>query len=782
MNTLKNPTYNLEIDPEQGCFSFIPTDESFPSIHRARLKVNYLFNHQKMRILDKTWQPLGSSEQTLDRTSLTYFSGPHPGGLMCQIEFACPPSLSFPIWRIQLENQGSDFLIIEQIELLNVGGQSDRGSLEFLKPTPSENLTFYSNGWQSWSPSLTYSAKEAMNISRLGRFQQPMILNSGTPTVRQAGYFSSDFFGVVSNQQSRTGILVGLLSQREHFGSVESILYDRPSLRVWANGDDTLLTLGATMTTDWSVLMPVDLDQPDPLGSYLEAVAREYAVKLPDSIPSGWCSWYQFYTRVSAENIRANLHTILEKHTILPLDLVQIDDGFEAQVGDWFDFKPTFPDGVSGLAAEIKAANRVPGIWLAPLIVHPKAELARHHPEYLLRTARGKPVNAGFVWNTFANALDPTVPGALEYACKAVATAAHEWGYPYLKLDFLYAAALPGRYHDRTRTRAQVLRQAMQALREAAGPDTFLLGCGAPLGSVLGLVEAMRIGADVSGYWDPEFMGIRFPLKQELAVPCARNSIQNILTRAPLHKRWWINDPDCLLIRPDTDLTLAEIQSLATAIGLTGGSLLLSDDLPALPPERFRIAQVLMPVLGKRAEVLDLFEPGMPRFLRLDMEGPTGRWHLLAHFNWSDAPRAWHFRPLDFKLPNQPYLFSSFWDSSTGMVEPGQGHDMPEIHAHGVALLAMYPQGMNQPQYLGNNLHFSQGAEVTTWQPKENELLLKLSLQHAFEGYFDLNLPREPISAELDHQVLQWNKLPDGRFRFVVKSETVQPAEVQIRF
>ena len=128
----------------------------------------------------------------------------------------------------------------------------------------------------------------------------------------------------------------------------------------------------------------------------------------------------------------------------------------------------------------------------------------------------------------------------------------------------------------------------------------------------------MRIGADVSGDWAPKFRGIGAFIKHEPSFPCARNSIRNILTRSAMQKQWWINDPDCLLIRPDTHLSLAEVRSLATAIGLTGGSLLLSDDLPKLPPDRLRIAQVLLPVIGERARVLDWFDAEMPEHLRLD--------------------------------------------------------------------------------------------------------------------------------------------------------------------
>jgi len=162
---------------------------------------------------------------------------------------------------------------------------------------------------------------------------------------------------------------------------------------------------------------------------------------------------------------------------------------------------------------------------------------------------------------------------------KVVDTAVHDWEFPYLKLNFLYAAALQGKYCDDTKTRAQVLRTGMEAIRNAAGKETTLLGCGAPLGSMLGLVDIMRIGADVSGHWTPTYFNIRFPFRKEPHMPSAENSVHNIINRSFLHKRWWVNDPDCLLVREESSLTLEEVQTLATVIALTGGSILLSDNM-----------------------------------------------------------------------------------------------------------------------------------------------------------------------------------------------------------
>jgi alpha-galactosidase len=144
-----------------------------------------------------------------------------------------------------------------------------------------------------------------------------------------------------------------------------------------------------------------------------------------------------------------------------------------------------------------------------------------------------------------------------------------------------------------------------------------------PLGSAIGLVDTMRIGADTARRWLPSFKGHQFFIQSEPDLPSARNASHNALTRAALHQRWWINDPDCLLLRPQTKLTLAEIQTQATIIALTGGSFFLSDHIPELSPERRRIAEALLPLIGKRPFVLDWFDSSTPT--RLQLDEVTGR-------------------------------------------------------------------------------------------------------------------------------------------------------------
>ncbi|MFA5836013.1 MAG: glycoside hydrolase family 36 protein [Bellilinea sp.] len=781
--TLISNHFLLILHPETGKFDLQSASANLVALSGCQMKIEISQPGSKITLPLDHWDihaPIGESpdmgghgetlslqvEQTL----------PHPS-LKVTVTFALSQDHPLFLWKIRLENASGEAIRIDKIEFLRVGGQDKFGSLDF---PPDPQWSFYSNGWQSWSPTGAFPNGQPMRISRLGFLQQPMIINPGTPVLRMPGYYTADFFGALADLKSKVGLIAGFLSQKQHFGTIEAVLYDRPSLAMWTS-DGARLDPEKVIESDWAVITPFSTNDPDPLREYLEAVAREHSVTREKirPTPTGWCSWYQYYTRLSAQDVQANLTALTTSRARLPLELVQIDDGFETKVGDWFSFTPGFPDGIAPLAREISAHGCTPGLWLAPFIVHPGSEFARKNPQFILRNKHGKPVNAGFGWNTLATGLDLTFPGALEAACVPVRAAVAEWGFPYLKLDFLYAAALPGLHHDPTRTRAQIMRQGIETIRAAAGTQAYLVGCGLPLGSGIGLVDAMRIGADVNSSWEPEIKGIRVPFKNEPAVPSARNSLHNILTRAPLHNRWWVNDPDCLLVRPDTWLTLAEIQSLATAIGVTGGSLLISDDLAALPTDRLRVAQVLLPVVGQRTEVLDLIAETAPTRLRLPLTGAQGKWTVIAKFNWKNTAQAWEFKPSEFSLPGQSCWVSSFWDEKIFHYAPGIALNMPAIPAHGAVLAAVIPfMDDSAPLYLGSNLHFSQGCEIAEWAPEPQRLRFSVELGRQGEGFVQLYLPSVPTHAECEGKPLEWQELGGGAFRFILTVDRTAQIEM----
>lgn len=775
MAELNSPGLTFTCDPERGTFSLYPLGPCPRPVENARIELVYRSGGRQYRFLKNSWQTFapGAAGSVIEsphglQRCLVIYCGADQQGVTASIEFRLAEESPLLFWRVMIHNRSGRPVFIDRILLLEAGERF--GGRVGLEDTAPGQAAFYSNGWQSWNYSAAYSGGEAQRRTNLGFLEAPMYINPATPQTRKAGEVSADFFGVIGDREGRCGWLAGMLSEKQHFASLHGLLEPPLGLRLWAAGDGAQLDPEERISTDWAVLQPVGLDDPEPLLPYLLAAARENTVPAARSVPAGWCSWYQYYQNLSAADVRANLAALAHLRRDLPLDLVQIDDGFEAQIGSWFDFQPAFPQGVAALAAEIAEQGYQPGLWLAPFIVHPRSRLAREHPELLLRGKGGRPVSSGFNWNAITWALDLTRPEAVDFAAQVIRTAVQEWGFPYLKLDFLYAGGLSGNPHNPRLTRAQALRGGLEALREAAGPQTFLLGCGVPLGPALGLFDAMRIGADVSGQWEPEWMRIKPFFRREPHMPSVRNALQNTITRAMLHRHWWTNDPDCLLVRPDSRLTLAEVQSLAAAVALTGGSLILSDDLTSLPAERLKIAQALLPVTGRRCRVIDWFDRQTPERLRLDLSSPAGAWSLLAWFNWQDHPVDFDLHPEAYGLPRGSYSFCSFWDETVGICSPGEARHFAAVPAHGCVLAAVRPVGPGAA-YLGGSLHISQGLEIERWDEQPGGLKAGFRLPRRAEGSVFVQILRPTFTASLGSQPLLPEQVLPGCYRFALQFE-----------
>lgn len=816
--TLENSDIQLEINPSLSRLSINGRQRMQPSLENVRMNLKYKRGLSTRSCLDRWPGTSISDKETL----------PSPHGPMQQVKvnigsakddihsqliFALPENKPFLIWKLLFTNQTTQPIRIEEIELLSAGyiyrrRSSPNGKIYFpISSTPStpgtksesstQNLVFFSNGWQSWSYSGSYRQSDHYRQTRLGFLRTPFTQNAGTPHPRRAGLFASDMFGVLGNLISRRGILAGFLSQREHFGSLETWIGGiSPTLRLFANGDGARLDPGESMVTDWAYMEFLHLDNPDPFALFNQAVAKEHSLppntpSKPRHSPTGWCSWYQFssefdYTgELTGEDIHHNLIGLDQIKSDIPLEVIQIDDGFQSQIGDWFTFDPGFPDGPAQLANEIREKGFTPGIWLAPFIVHPNSQLAKSHREWLLKNRFGGRVNAGFNWNRFTTALDMSHPESLAYVKQVIHTAVHDWGFSYLKLDFLCAAANVGRFHDPTRTRAQVLRNALEAVRFAAGEDTFILGCSCPLGSAVGIVDAMRISPDTSRRWLPSFSGIELFIRKDPSLPSAFNAAHNSLTRAHLHQRWWVNDPDCLLLRESTHLTLAEVETIASVIALSGGSLLLSDHIPDLSPDRLNIAKQLLPLIEKRPFILDWFDNPTPRLVQVDLSGPAGKWHLLALFNWSDEAQDLTLNLGKCYVESIGEMFArEFWSGRTYLIPPdGQSPgklELQNLPPHGVNLFALRPHHPHIPQYLGSDLHISQGLEVVHWQFDHKKLDLAIKRPGNTQGKIEITVPGPIKSALLNDLPISPRMVDQGRY--ILELDFYQQARIEIAY
>jgi hypothetical protein len=309
---------------------------------------------------------------------------------------------------------------------------------------------------------------------------------------------------------------------------------------------------------------------------------------LPAGKVTGWTSWYYHYTGISESIILQNLDAL--KRAKIPLDVFQVDDGWQEALGDWLDVKTAFPQGMGVIAEAAKEAGFRPGLWLAPFVCETKSAVFREHEDWLLRDPNGRLVEAGWnpAWGSVFYALDIYHPEVRKYLRKVFHTVLDEWGFGLVKLDFLYAAGLA---HRPGVPRSRTMFDAMDFVRELAG-DKWILGCGLPLAAGFGKVEYCRIGSDVAGYWEEKLHAfVRF--RERIST---KSSLGSTIARAALDGRAFRNDPDVFLLRSDKNgLSASEKHALFLLNNVLGSLLFFSDDVRNYGEEETRAFTSMFP-------------------------------------------------------------------------------------------------------------------------------------------------------------------------------------------
>lgn len=347
--------------------------------------------------------------------------------------------------------------------------------------------------------------------------------------------------------------------------------------------------------------------------------------------PTGWCSWYCFGPKVTAQNIYGNLDYI--KSNIPALKYIQVDDGYQPHMGDWLESGNSFGGNVQQVLKAIREKGFEPAIWVAPFICDSNSTIYKNHKDWLVKDASGAPLRSDLV--TFGGwrmkpwfVLDGTNPAVQQHLEQLFRTMSNDWGVTYFKLDANFWGAIHGgKFYDAKATRVEAYRRGMEAILKGSR-DAFILGCNHPLWPSLGLVHGSRSSMDIKRTW----------------LVFERSGREN-LYRAWQNGRLWWNDPDCLVLTgnmPDNEFNFH-----AALLYATGGMLLSGDDLTKISRERLNVLKKALPPTAKAAafEGTD-FEIGR-------VTTAAGKQVILL--NWQSSSKK-----ITVKL-DQPYQISDYW-------------------------------------------------------------------------------------------------------------------------
>ncbi len=301
---------------------------------------------------------------------------------------------------------------------------------------------------------------------------------------------------------------------------------------------------------------------------------------------------------------------------IIEVDTILIDMGWEERLGDWYP-NSKFSNGMKWISDTIHSYGLKSGLWLSPFWVEPRSEVRREHPEWLLRDRKGELIV--FHCHIDGYVIDLTIPEACEWIADTFRRVTQVWGFDLIKIDFLRAVSLfPEASYKNKATMAEALRLGMEAVRKGAGEKTFIIGCGGQYGPTLGLVDANRTSNDISANWE------------SVKITCKKN-----ILRYWMNGKWWVNDPDCLIIRSQLEgtpgkvagalkhdargkFTDREVGTIITLFEAMEGLTFLGDDLPLLTCEKVTNLKALLDAskdCGNPSLPRDMFKSPYPTYL-----------------------------------------------------------------------------------------------------------------------------------------------------------------------
>ena len=356
--------------------------------------------------------------------------------------------------------------------------------------------------------------------------------------------------------------------------------------------------------------------------------------------PLGWESWYNHYANIDEKLIQEDLKSLKETQNILNLKLqaeqtnqlqnssekgsnsseaniptdtqnsvqqkiiFQVDDGWEKQLGTWEAREDRFPNGMLHLANSIENQSYIPGLWIAPFIIDLRTPLAQKHPDWLLRDKYDNLIGAGYnpLWgvNGTFYCFDLSNDEVLAHLDNVIETAVNEWGFRYLKLDFLYAGMLYGKFKNGGAAYewySRAIKTLTKRRINKNGLPVCYLGCGIPLELSFNDFPLSRICCDTLEHWENKL--------SKMIGWNGRNSAYLNLKDTLGHAMWdkiiFANDPDVLFVRNENcSLTRDEKILISTVDAIFASQLMYSDDpAKSCSKEEIILAKEMLQIMEK---------------------------------------------------------------------------------------------------------------------------------------------------------------------------------------
>ncbi|MHB9070832.1 MAG: glycoside hydrolase family 36 protein [Sedimentisphaerales bacterium] len=521
-------------------------------------------------------------------------------------------------WELsgKLLNRGDNAVELARFHYLD--GKVDSQNINFIAPTEI-NLIY---GRMYRSSDIVRSAVTVMENQwgKQNGISWPLLSD---PIHESANWALSIDTGILTSGWEQPGWFFGFTGPGTAFGEVGyKVGQANPDFFVGTLLDNILVESGRTRVLEKTVIRYGDWQES--LHFWAQRCAEELGANHQPHSMVGYCSWYQCWDKVTPDDIKRAVKEFADYPIPTGGRIIQIDDGFAKMPGDW-RANDKFKDSLESLPEMISKAGFIPGIWLAPTLIHETNSIVKEHPEWLQRLSDGTPALWFSNWGR-TYYLEPDHPESQKFMCDIFSGFVAQ-GWRYFKIDFAYPISTARAAYDRTKTSFESLRGMHKLFREACGENILINACiGQPGRFAIGTSQIARLGRDIGHDW-----------------ATVKDNIMVLMLRICTNGFWWQADPDVFSMRKENStLTDEENYLLMGTIGLIGGVFLTSDFPSQWSADAKEAVQEFWTASGPCPPLCYyvLFgSDGTPKAYRVSYGNDKTPQHLIAVYNWDSEHR-----------------------------------------------------------------------------------------------------------------------------------------------
>lgn len=482
------------------------------------------------------------------------------------------PEKKTRVWQIRVKNIGDQILHLNSFLI---------GEFEIPKTQVKDILE---NGWgqSSFSGYKPLPGQTRKSLFFLKRDQNPYSFR------KDFGYLNKSIVNEWYTQLvgDDKAVVIGAVTTKDQYSQIYlKIIEEKIIIRITSQYDGLPLNPGESIYSEKVAIVTGSVS--NSLEKFGNLIKKESGIRQVSKPPSGLCcAYYHQGNKVNEKYILEQLEVIDRIPGKLDLEYIQIDAGY-CPLGDWWDTKDQFPNGMEFIVKEINKRGMKAGIWIAPFVASPSSKLFKEHNDWFLKDEFGKDFEArftspfDFIPSLQFRALDVTHPEVQKHLTSII-NQFNDWGFEFIKTDFTYPLGFCTNYHQ-PMTRVQAVRLGFETIKKATGDNVHLMSGITQLSPLLGLMDSVRVGLDII---NPFVYGIpvidegvnRWMLTQDL---------RNCEARQFLNGKAWINDADCLVCKPNSGLSENLLDKHFHFITNYGGSKWIGDNLGKLPWDKY---------------------------------------------------------------------------------------------------------------------------------------------------------------------------------------------------